>query len=98
MKLFALLCACILFLGCTVKSAPIILRDSKPAVKVEKDTFADEGYTWQDQTIDGMKYRIYFKKYGDRSNTGENTAAIYVINLSKDKLEMKLLEKQLIAW
>ncbi len=48
-------------------------------------------YSWEDRTIDGMKYRIF---YSDR-NLSYASAAISIVNLTKDSLEVELLRKQL---
>jgi hypothetical protein len=45
-------------------------------------------YIWEDHQINGMDYRVFFK-------TGNGPAAICIVNLTKDKLEVRLLEKQL---
>jgi hypothetical protein len=48
------------------------------------------GYSWQDQEIEEMKYRVYFGK-----STGHGPNSIFVVNVTKDKLEVQALQKQL---
>lgn len=48
-----------------------------------------DAYSWEDQEINGMKYRIYF------DNDGYYGGALYIINITKDELEVQLLRKQL---
>lgn len=55
-----------------------------------KDEFLSSGYSWEDQEIDGMKYRIFFKTW----TTSQTGYAIAVVNLTKDKLEVEMLKKQ----
>lgn len=54
-------------------------------------TFWNSGYSWEDQDIKGMKYRVFYRDWAS-SQTGY---AIFVINLTKDSLEIELLKKQL---
>lgn len=57
-----------------------------------KITFIQEhGYTWEDQSINDMNYRIFFKVW----RAGETGHAIHVVNLTKDQLEVELLKKQI---
>jgi hypothetical protein len=56
-----------------------------------QSSFLDSKYSWEDQVIDGMTYRIYFRKL-DTSQTGYTIA---IVNLTKDKLEVEALQKQL---
>jgi hypothetical protein len=64
---------------------------AKVAVKVvAPDPFLYNWYYWQDQEIEGMKYRVYFGK-----STGHGPNSIFVVNVTKDKLEVEALQKQL---
>ena len=62
------------------------------AVEVEKEEseLLRHRYYWEDREINGMKYRIVFKLAGS-----DGAGALYIINLTKDELEVKLLRKQL---
>lgn len=83
MKYF-LLCLILLFVAC----APVKKEQA------EKPTYTfiqQHGYTWEDQTINDMTYRIYIKGQWS-SQTGYS---IHVVNLTKDQLEVALLRKQL---
>ncbi len=48
-------------------------------------------YSFSIKTIQGMEYGIWYYSYG---SSGE-VAAIHVVNLTKDQLEVELLRKQL---
>lgn len=48
-------------------------------------------YSWEDKVINGMTYRIF---YSNR-NISYSSAALFVVNLTKDALEVELLKKQL---
>lgn len=48
-------------------------------------------YSYSTKTIQGMEYGIWAYSY----NSGGQVAAISVINLTKDALEVELLKKQL---
>jgi hypothetical protein len=63
----------------------------RQAAARENETFYQQGYSWEDQTIDGMKFRIFFRDNGS-SQTGY---AIEVVNLTKEALEVEWLRKQL---
>lgn len=54
-------------------------------------TFENEGYTSEDQEIDGMKYRVFYKK----DWTSQTGYTVFAVNLTKDKLEVQLLEQKL---
>lgn len=57
----------------------------------EKKAILSKVYSYTDEEIDGMKYRIYFKE----ASTSETGYCLAVINITKDKLECDLLNKQL---
>lgn len=57
----------------------------------KQNSFEDNGYCWENQVVDGMTYRVYYKTYGS-SQTGY---AVFVVNLTKDKLEVDYLKRQM---
>lgn len=57
----------------------------------EKSRLEKSEYDWEDQEVDGMKYRVFFKKY----TTTQTGYCVFVVNLTKDKLEVKALESKL---
>lgn len=77
-----------MFAGCTGGESAIPVGTF--AQKAPK-TLENNHYTWEDQEIDGMKYRIFYKTYG----TNQTGYSVFAVNLTKDKLEVELLQKQL---
>lgn len=64
----------------------------KPKEVKAQSVFSTHGvYNFESKTIDGMKYGIWSYSY----NSGGEVAAIAVVNLTKDALEVELLQKQL---
>lgn len=61
------------------------------SVEAEDPTFWNNYNSWEDVNIKGMDYRIF---YGDRYSQSSG-AAIFVLNLTKDALEVEYLKKQL---
>lgn len=62
-----------------------------PPTVIPLNTLKNSDYAWEDQEIDcgddiHMTYRIFYKKFG---------TSIFVVNLTKDKIEVELLQKQL---
>lgn len=55
------------------------------------DTLVDHAYAWEDQEINGMKYRVYFKT----RNSSQTGYTVFAVNLTKDELEVQLLKRQL---
>mgnify|MGYP001591208322 CR=1 FL=1 len=49
------------------------------------------GYSWEDQEIEGMVYRVFYKGF----STSQTGYAIAVINVTKDKLEVQKLRESL---
>jgi hypothetical protein len=49
------------------------------------------GYSWEDQEIDGMQYRVFFA----RPAGAYASKAIFAINVTKDKLEVDTLKSNL---
>jgi hypothetical protein len=69
-------------------------QGNKPIVstnlKENLNRFHESGYSWEDQEIEQMKYRVYFGQA-----TGHGPNSIFVVNVTKDKLEVEALQKQL---
>lgn len=63
-------------------------------ISVKKTNAQSSGFQWtdigyKDYTIDSMTYRAFL---AERSSGG---TSLFVVNLTKDKLEVELLKKQL---
>lgn len=82
MKKWIILTFCLIGCGSAVVATP----SPAPA-----PTMLSENYSWEDQEINGMKYRFYFMTY----RTQQTGYALFVVNLTKDELEVQLLKKQL---
>jgi len=80
------LLAFVLMAGCGEVPGPKTVHEvsAEPA-----RTLNNTGYSHEDQEIEGMKFRIFYAR--GRYNCG---AALAVINLTKEKLEVQLLKSQ----
>lgn len=85
MKYLALVLS-LLIVGCGEANVPV-----GTFAKKLPSTLENQGYATEDHEIDGMKYRVFFKEYVS-SQTGYT---VFVVNLTKDKLEVQLLEQKL---
>lgn len=66
-------------------------RDVSDGQVKKESRFKLSGYDWEDREIDGMKYRLYFKN----TTTMAESPMLWVINLTKDRLECnKLMAEQ----
>ena len=100
MKLFLTFCVFIFLIisGLVYMSNSIQRnREAVHRLNFEADPNKDEfkllqnGYSWEDQEIDGMEYRVFFARPAGQYAS----KAIFAINVTKDKLEVDLLKKQL---
>lgn len=57
----------------------------------EKSICFIDGYSHVDHEVDGMTYRVFYKT----RLVSETGYSIFAINITKDKLEVELLKKQL---
>jgi hypothetical protein len=77
-----LLFCLVLLIGCApVKKAN---TDETAQPQPPPSLLLQNNYSWEDQVINGMTYRVYFK-WRDTSQTGYS---IFVVNLTKDQLEV----------
>jgi hypothetical protein len=101
MKAFLIFCAFIFAIMCGIACMSSSIQHNRVAIQklnVEKvDTTKDEfkllqnGYSWEDQEIDGMQYRVFFA----RPAGAYASKAIFAINVTKDKLEVDTLKSNL---
>jgi hypothetical protein len=64
-------------------------------ISVKKANAQTSGFQWtdlnyQDCTVDGMQYRAFL------AERGSGGTSLFIINITKEKLEIELLKKQLL--
>jgi PBP1b-binding outer membrane lipoprotein LpoB len=88
-SVFSQLVFCLVFLvGC----APVdkANTDETAPPQPPPSLLLQNNYSWEDQVINGMTYRIYFR-WRDSHHTGYTIA---VVNVTKDQLEVEHLQLQ----
>ena len=100
MKVFLIFCAFIFAIMCVLACMSSSIQHNRKVVhelneKVDptKDEFKllQNGYSWEDQEINGMQYRVFFARPAGQYAS----KAIFAINVTKDKLEVDTLKSNL---
>lgn len=101
-RVFATLVALMIFAATTVTIAgglaaarhqtlSSLARAERPTPVAEVDDFNKANYAWKWETVRGMQYWVLYKY--SQSSAG----AIYVVNVTKDELEVEKLRAELRA-
>lgn len=90
--IFAIMCglAC---MSSSIQHNRKVVHELNEKIDPTKDEFKllQNSYSWEDQEIDGMQYRVFFA----RPTGAYASKAIFAINVTKDKFEVDSLKKQL---